>query len=972
MPSCLGPLRTRELSRLEQSKADIGTHVLQSPSCLHTSRFGGGPRTGEVIVTDDRLMLDGKWSFLHVPNDSVSPAEVRSITVPGVWQAQFADLRTQAGIGIYHRRFTLSRDWFRDRLFVRFRAVFHHARVWINDHHVGDHEGGFLPFLLDITPWAKEGANDIVVRVESPTDDPEEFEAPFAEIPFGKQSWYGPLSGIWQSVWLEQRPADHIAHTKVLSDARTGEVSVQLRLASPLPDDALLEMKIVAPDGEIVAEASGAAKRGEDAVRANALVQPVRKWSPAQPNLYRAQFALLRCGQLVDKVEETFGFRTFEAHGGRFYLNDEVFYMRGALDQDYYADTICTPPSVAFLEDQLLKAKQLGLNCLRCHIKAPDPRYYEVADRLGMLIWAELPNGGFSTERSRARKRRMLTGIVDRDCNHPSIVCWTIINENWGVDLVHDAEHRDWLHSLYSWLKTYDPLRLVVDNSPVAPSFHICTDIADYHYYAAFPDSRGAWDGFVEGLAERADWLFSPYGDAIRSGEEPLVCSEFGNWGLPDPQQLAGPEGEEPWWFETGHDWGEGVMYAHGIENRFRDWSLDRVFGSLKAFIEAAQWQQFHALKYEIESMRRRSELAGYVITELTDVNWESNGLLDLCRNPRVFHDVFRTINSDTIIIPVWQRLSFWDDEKPTLQVVVANGPSHLENAELTVAVEGVSVSCACTLAPGVVSAANPFKLALPHVETGRMVTVSMELRGPNANLIASNGLDIALHPHRLRGERPSKSVWSPSGALLERLRLTGYAMADTIEQADVVVAASHDKDLAGFVRSGGTLLLLPETEMSLYPFFPHWQNVKVQARAGALWSGDWVSSFAWLRRRGEFAGLPGEPLVDATFDRVIPKLVISGCNLLDFQARVHAGLVVGWVHKPVALVAERTYGKGRLLVSTFRPLGEEVASDPTATLLLDALIRTAARVAPAPDEVSRKIPQPFSISKPEHFNSTG
>src|SRR5438445_12401674 len=120
MPSCLGPLRPLELSRLEQSKPDTGIHLLQSPSCLRTSRFGGGPRTGEVIVTDDRLMLDGKWSFPHVPNDSVSPAEVRSITVRGVWQAQFGDLRTPAGIGIYHWRFLLARGCVRYRLVVPF------------------------------------------------------------------------------------------------------------------------------------------------------------------------------------------------------------------------------------------------------------------------------------------------------------------------------------------------------------------------------------------------------------------------------------------------------------------------------------------------------------------------------------------------------------------------------------------------------------------------------------------------------------------------------------------------------------------------------------------------------------------------------------------------------------------------------------------------------------------------------------
>src|SRR5205085_1388419 len=164
---------------------------------------------------------------------------------------------------------------------------------------------------------------------------------------------------------------------------------------------------------------------------------------------------------------------------------------------------------------------ELGLNCLRCHIKAPDPRYYEVADRFGLLVWTELPNGGLFTERSRAQHEATLTGILDRDYNHPSIIVWTIINENWGIDLVHD------------------------------------------------------------------------------------------------PDQIRNPDGSEPWWFETGHDWGEGVMYPHGVKHRFADWSLNRVFGDLKAFVTAAQWQQFAALKYQIEIMRREPVLAGYVITEL-------------------------------------------------------------------------------------------------------------------------------------------------------------------------------------------------------------------------------------------------------------------------------------------------------------------------------------------------------------------
>jgi len=170
------------------------------------------------------------------------------------------------------------------------------------------------------------------------------------------------------------------------------------------------------------------------------------------------------------------------------------------------------------------------------------------------------------------------------------------------------------------------------------------------------------------------------------------------------------------------------------------------------------------------------------------------------------------------------------------------------------------------------------------------------------------------------------------------------------MEDAALVVATESDPDMAAYVRNGGRLVLLPDTPVSLNPFFPHWQSVKVQSRLGTQWQGDWASSFSWLRRGRAFGTLPGGPLLDATFDRVIPAHVISGCNLLDFQGRVHAGLVVGWIHKPVALTVERSYGNGRVVISTFRLLEDAPHHDPTATLLLDALILLAG-AAPQRDE---------------------
>ena len=708
-------------------------------------------------MNENTIDLDGVWEFLHVADDRLTgPAEVRQIVVPSPWQAQFHDLRMRAGIGIYRRSIEIPEGWLRDAIWIRFGAVFHNSKVLINDQLVGSNEGGFLPFSFDITEHLRPGKNEIKVRVDSPTDNPAEFpDSPFAEIPFGKQSWYGPLSGIWQSVFLERRIVDHMTRIRLLPNRDTGLVTAALSFAAPISDSSQIRVEIMDPSGAVAVEQTLEAQPGITSMPFVFKIDNVLSWSPDEPLLYQVRITLDRDGETRDTISDHFGFRTIETRNGKFYLNGEPFYLRGALDQDYYPDTICTVPSLEFLEDQFRKAKELGLNCLRCHIKAADPRYYDVADRLGILVWTELPNGGTATERSRGRKEKLLKGIVDRDFNHPSIVIWTIINENWGVDLVHNSDHREWLKRTFAWLKAYDPTRLVVDNSPLAPSFHVESDIADYHFYAAIPDHRDEWDKFVDELSTRASWLYSPYGDAVITGHEPLMCSEFGNWGLPYPKDLRNQSGEEPWWFETGHDWGEGVMYAHGVENRFSDWSMDRVFGDLRRFVTAAQWQQFRALKYQIEAMRRKPNLAGYVITELHDCHWESNGLLDMRRNPRVFHELFPIINSDTVIVPKWQRLSYWSGEKISLELAVAHGAGpELDNCRLSVCLGDETV-----------------RLDLPHIEAPAVLDLgSIELPVPDLPEASLRRISFELHDSsgRLALPKSSRSC-HPSAAQPDR-----------------------------------------------------------------------------------------------------------------------------------------------------------------------------------------------------------
>ncbi len=481
--------------------------------------------------TRGRLSLDGPWEFRHA-----SDGVWRTATVPMPWQAQFADLRYESGRALYRKSFDLPKDWTGRALVLAFGAVSYFAVVRFNDREVARHEGGYLPFECELPADILKASNVVEVDMLLPDGNAAASpEFPFAEIPHGKQSWYGPIGGIWQSVGLEARSSQHLVHARIEATLATGAVTIDLQ-CSPQSTSAPLTLSVLDPSGAVVATTTSTVMAAHET---HALkVTGVKPWSPATPSLYRLQVEI-GAEATADRTTHSFGFRHFETRDGRFYLNGEPLYLRGALDQDYYPETICTPPSTAFLEDQFRKAKELGLNCLRCHIKVPDPRYYEVADRLGMLIWTEIPNVATFTENSARRMRDTMQGILARDFNHPSIVIWTLINEDWGTRTVEDASHRKWLRETYDWLKALDPTRLVVDNSACHNNFHVKSDINDYHYYRSVPERRAEWDKLTDEFAGAADWTYSAHGDATRKGDEPLVVSEFGVWGLPDPAKVV-------------------------------------------------------------------------------------------------------------------------------------------------------------------------------------------------------------------------------------------------------------------------------------------------------------------------------------------------------------------------------------------------------------------------------------------------
>jgi hypothetical protein len=955
--------------------------------------------------------LDGEWEFWVDPQQRLNPrtldlgGDPRQIRVPGPWQAQFEDLRDYSGVAWYRCEFEApSADEFEhglppDPTFVLcFGAVDYHTSVWLNGQHIGDHEGGYLPFEFALDEAIQqEGDNELIVRVIDPGSDIRQFpDFPFAEIPHGKQSWYGPIGGIWQSVRVEVRHTTHLVRLQITPDVAGEAAETRLFLNQPAPEALALRLSLTDPQGQVT-QHSVLVPAGATELEVRLSVPNPLLWHTTSPNLYHLQ-ATLHDGAVeqdealaqqrngdersaggpdlgLDSIGSNFGMRTIGAsEDGHLMLNGRILFLRGALDQDYYPELIYTPFSDAALDDQFAKAKHMGLNCLRTHIKITDPRYYDAADRAGILIWTELPNWESLTEGAKRRARETLTGMVERDWNHPSIIIWTIINESWGVDLSFNPEHRAWLAETYTYLKELDPHRLAVGNSACYSNFHVVTDIEDFHNYYAIPDHYHAWRDWVRSFASRPAWTFArayeshgawheflrdPWNprdhelapEVQRRGNEPMVVSEFGNWGLPDVEKLRECYGGEPWWFETGMEWGGGVVYPHGIEQRYRHFHLDKVFPTLSELTAATQRMQYTALKYEIEQMRRYQSIVGYIITEFTDLHWECNGLLDICRNPKAFYDVIGFVNSADAIVPDWERVVFWEGERCEVNLAL----SHFSGIDLA----GSRVEWYLDLDPkingqfeglspkqGTVIPVGTISFEVPTLAIGSMrARLEFRLVDAGGTLVTRNHQELYLFPRTL-GTAPRLRLWAPT--LADHLLPLGYELTYNLGEADVAVVETMTDEMRWYLHRGGRVIWLaerPGTET-------HLGTLGIEARHGRPWQGDWASNFNWIRQDQMFSNIPTGGTVDFAFADLTPDHVIVGLNPRDFAADVHSGLFVGWLHHTVALIAERRIDLGRLLVSTFR-LSGNLRSNPVARIMFnDMLNYLAPHRAAAPQPV--------------------
>jgi beta-galactosidase/beta-glucuronidase len=556
--------------------------------------------------------LNGTWRFRFDGDGSIAalseiadwPLEI-TVPYPPECKASGIGDRGFHKVCWYQRDFEMARG--PGRVMLHFGAVDYSARVWINGKLAAAHEGGHTPFSADITDLlSADGRQVVTLRAE---DDPHELSKPR-----GKQDWqlephsiwYPRTTGIWQTVWLERVPRTYIDKIRWTPRLEGFALGFEVRLKGDMPDDLSLELelkhgeRLLARDRYRVVE--GEVDRwvvlsdpGIDDFRNELL------WSPERPTLLYATVKLWQDGKVIDEVRSYTALRSANVLRDRFMLNGRPYVLRMVLDQGYWPDTLLAAPDDDALRRDVELAKAMGFNGVRKHQKIEDPRYLYWADKLGLLVWEEMPSAYRFTRTAIKRTIREWTEALDRDYSHPCIIVWVPFNESWGVpELPSVQAHRHAVEALYHLTKTLDPTRAVIGNDGWESS---ATDIIGIHDYDCnMEHMRQRYGPEVE-----REELF----DQRRPGGKVLTLDGYPHRG--QPIMLT--------------EFGGIAFQAHAEEGVKKIWGYTAV---TDAETFARLYEQL------LETVIHTALFSGFCYTQFSDTFQEANGLLYADRTPKI------------------------------------------------------------------------------------------------------------------------------------------------------------------------------------------------------------------------------------------------------------------------------------------------------------------------------------------------
>ena len=573
------------------------------------------------FVRDEWLNLNGVWGFafddenegLHLGWQDGRELSQR-IIVPFAYQTQLSGINDKSihEFVWYARSFEVPEGWTGRDLLLNFGAVDYSTTIWINGHEVGHNQGGHVPFQFDIAPYIKQGTNRLTVRVED-RQDPQQ--------PRGKQSQTGvPQSidyycttGIWQTVWLEPVPPIRIEEIRIITHAQRNLVELTVFLHAPsapwrIEVEAFEHGKTVARAEDQTAVATGSLT----------LTIPYAKfWSPESPNLYDLTIRLYDGHQLLDEIRSYVGMRGLRLLDGRLMLNGDPTYLKMVLDQGYWPDGYLTAPSDEALQTDIGWIKMFGFNGVRKHQKIEDPRWLYWCDRLGLMVWEEMPNAREWSSKAEDLLSAEWQTAVRRDYNHPCIVAWVPVNESMGFPGLaqEHAGQYAFIERMVRVTRRLDATRPVIDNDGWEHTD--ITDICAIHDYTPTAEKlEGRYQGTLQsGKLPLTVWIGEKplFARGSRYRGQPVVLSEVGGF-LKLPGDLP-------------------------LEQRDL---LYQFYGSFETREELLE--KYHDLMRGIASLRF---LAGFCYTQLTDIEQETNGLLTYERQPKVNAELIAEIHRE-------------------------------------------------------------------------------------------------------------------------------------------------------------------------------------------------------------------------------------------------------------------------------------------------------------------------------------
>ena len=441
------------------------------------------------LVRDQWQNLNGSWDYAILPKGSNEPSAFDGkILVPYAIESSLSGVQKMVGDKNelwYHRTFNVPAAWKNKAVVLHFGAVDWKADIWINDIKVGGHQGGYAPFSLDITPFlAKDKQQKLVVKVWDPTD--QGFQPRGKQVNLPKGIWYTPVTGIWQTVWLEPVEASHVSALKTVPNIDGGNVAVMASTVSTSAND-IIEVKVM-ENGKLIG--MGKAVVGQEVTVA---VPNAKLWSPESPFLYDMEVSILHNGIATDKLKSYFGMRKIstkaDANGiHRMQLNNKDYFQFGPLDQGWWPDGLYTAATDEALLYDIKKTKDFGFNMIRKHVKVEPARWYYHCDREGILVWQDMPSGdanpkwqtrnyfnGLELQRSQQSEQNFIQEwkeIMDLTYSNPSVVVLVPFNEAWGQFKTPE---------IVEMTKNYNPSRLV--NPASGGNHYDAGDMIDIHNY---------------------------------------------------------------------------------------------------------------------------------------------------------------------------------------------------------------------------------------------------------------------------------------------------------------------------------------------------------------------------------------------------------------------------------------------------------------------------------------------------------